>query len=165
MCPIELASVASMVWSLEEGIEGKGVRLMSGEFHDEFDPFEYAEQLGYTDQLTRGDHTDPQAIRAETPGSRALSRRELIVKGGIGAAAVAGLGATAGRAGAATEAADQYTGTLNVITLGVEWPPGAEQQAEKDLGVKFNVQLMGTNAQVQRGITAPRVITFSVPVY
>lgn len=129
---------------------------MSGEFHGEYDPFEYAEQLGYTDQLTRGDHSDPTAIRAETPESKALSRRDLIVKGGIGAAAVAGLGATAGRAGAATESADQYTGTLNVISLGVEWPPGAEQQAEKELGVKFNVQLMGTNAQVQRAITAPR---------
>ena len=43
-----------------------------------------------------------------------------------------------------------------MISLGVEWPPGAEQQAEKDLGVKFNVQLMGTNAQVQKSITAPK---------
>ena len=43
-----------------------------------------------------------------------------------------------------------------MITLGVEWPQGAEQQAEKDLGFKFNVQPMSTNAQVQKSITAPR---------
>ena len=42
-----------------------------------------------------------------------------------------------------------------MITLGVEWPQGAEQQAEKDLGFKFNVQPMSTNAQVQKSITAP----------
>lgn len=123
----------------------------------EFDPQEYADQLGYTDELTRGDHSDPTVQRAETPEERrrGLTRRDLLVKGGAGAAALSGVGALAGRASAASGAYDAFTGTLNVITLGVEWPEGAEQQAEKDLGFKFNVQVMGTNAQVQKSITAP----------
>ena len=119
----------------------------------EFDPFEYAEQLGYTDELTKNDFTDPAAERAETKSG--LTRRSLLVKGGVGAAALTGLGAVAGRAAAASEKAGKYTGTINMISLGVEWPPGAEQQAEKELGFKFNIQLMGTNAQVQKAITAP----------
>ena len=78
-----------------------------------------------------------------------------MVKGGLGAAALTGLGSVAGRASAATGRDEAFTGTLRVITLGVEWPQGAEQQAEKDLGFKFNVQPMSTNAQVQKSITAP----------
>jgi putative spermidine/putrescine transport system substrate-binding protein len=117
----------------------------------ELDPYEYAEQLGYTDELGKHDMSDPTIERATTK----LNRRDLMVKGGLGAAALAGLGSVAGRASAAPEAADQFTGTLRVITLGVEWPPGSEQQAEKDLGFKFNVQPMSTNAQVQKSITAP----------
>jgi putative spermidine/putrescine transport system substrate-binding protein len=126
----------------------------------DFDPYEYADQLGYTDELTRGDFSDPTAIRAETPEQRGMSRRELLKRGGVGAAAVAGLGAMAGPASAALEASGQFKGTLRVISLGVEWPQGAQKQAEKDLGFKFNVQLMGTNAQVQKSITAPK--TFDV---
>lgn len=122
--------------------------------HHEYDPMEYADQLGYTDELTKNDFTEPDAIRAETKSG--LTRRSLLVKSGLGAAAVAGLGATAGPAAAAGESAGKFTGTINMISLGVEWPPGAEQQAEKDLGFKFNVQLMGTNAQVQKSITAPK---------
>ena len=122
----------------------------------EFDPTEYAEQLGHVDELTTNDFTDPAAERAKSPGELRVSRRDLIVKGGIGAAAAAGLGALAGPAAGGTSGAEKYTGTLNMISLGVEWPPGAEQQAEKELGVKFNVQLMGTNAQVQKSITAPK---------
>jgi putative spermidine/putrescine transport system substrate-binding protein len=116
----------------------------------DYDPREYAEQLGYVDELTRSDFTDPSAARATTPG---MSRRELLKRGGVGAAAVAGLGAMAGPAAAAPAASSQFTGTLRVISLGVEWPQGAQQQAEKDLGFKFNIQLMGTNAQVQKSIT------------
>ncbi|HUG63999.1 MAG TPA: extracellular solute-binding protein [Gaiellaceae bacterium] len=125
----------------------------------DFDPFEYADQLGYMDELTRNDFTEPEAVRAETPEQRRLSRRDMLVKGGVGAAALTGLGAMAGRAAAAPAApaaADQFSGTLQVISLGVEWPPGAEQRAEQELGFKFNVQLMGTNAQVQKSITAPK---------
>jgi len=126
------------------------------EFDDaEFDVHEFAEQLGYTDELGRHDMSDPNIERATTKSSRGLSRRDLVVKGGLGAAALTGLGGVAGRASAAPAAKERYTGTLRVITLGVEWPQGAEQQAEKDLGFKFNVQPMSTNAQVQKSITAP----------
>ena len=123
----------------------------------EFDPYEYADQLGYTDDLTRGDFSDPTVTRAETKEERirGLTRRDLLVKGGVGAAAVAGLGALAGPAAAKTAKSGKFTGTLRVISLGVEWPQGAQAQAEKELGFKFNVQLMGTNAQVQKSITAP----------
>ena len=126
------------------------------EFDDaEYDVHEFAEQLGYTDELGRHDMSDPNLERATTKSSRGLSRRDLVVKGGLGAAALTGLGGVAGRASAAPGAKSQYTGTLRVITLGVEWPQGAEQQAEKDLGFKFNVQPMSTNAQVQKSITSP----------
>lgn len=120
----------------------------------EFDPYEYAEQLGHTEELARHDLSDQNVERAVTKSG--LNRRDLLVKGGVGAAALTGLGAVAGRAAAATESSGKYTGTLTMITLGVEWPPGAEQQAEKDLGVKFNLKAMSTNAQVQAAITNPR---------
>src|SRR6266404_8537228 len=123
----------------------------------EFDPQEYADQLGYTDDLGRNDFSDPTLVRAETPEERGrgLTRRELLVKGGLGAAAIAGAGSLAGPAAAKLAKGSKYTGTLNMISLGVEWPAGAQAQAEKDLGVKFNVQLLSTNAQVQKSITAP----------
>src|SRR5437870_819150 len=122
-----------------------------------YDPQEYADQLGYTDELGRGDHSDPNLVRAETPEERrrGLTRRELLVKGGLGAAALSTAGSFAGPAAAKLGRKEAFTGTLNVISLGVEWPTGAQAQAEKDLGVKFNIQLMGTNAQVQKSITAP----------
>jgi putative spermidine/putrescine transport system substrate-binding protein len=128
--------------------------MSRGDDH-EFDVHEFAEQLGYTDELGKHDMSDPNIERATTKESRGLSRRELVKRGGVGAAALTGLGAVAGRAAAAVEANEAFTGTLRVITLGVEWPQGAEQQAEKDLGFKFNVQPMSTNAQVQKSITSP----------
>jgi putative spermidine/putrescine transport system substrate-binding protein len=126
---------------------------MSEEF--EFDPYEYAEQLGYTDELTRSDFSEPGVEKAKTKDELRMSRRDLLVKGGVGAATVAGMGALAGPAAAGVTKGGKYSGTLRVISLGVEWPPGADKQAAKDLGVKFNIQLMGTNAQVQKSITAP----------
>jgi putative spermidine/putrescine transport system substrate-binding protein len=120
-----------------------------------FDPSEYADQLGYADELGRSDFTDPTAVRAETPEERrrGMTRRDLLVRGGAGAAAISGVGALAGPAAAKLQSSRATT--LTMISLGVEWPTGAQAQAEKDLGVKFNIQLMGTNAQVQKSITAP----------
>lgn len=115
----------------------------------EFDPYEYAEHLRETQALTRGDHSDP------APEQSGLTRRSLLARGGVGVAALGGIGALAGRAAAAPAKSGKFTGTLRVITLGVEWPPGAKEQAEKDLGFKFNIQPMGTNQQVQKAITAP----------
>jgi putative spermidine/putrescine transport system substrate-binding protein len=123
-----------------------------------FDPHEYADQLGYTDELGRGDYSDPTTVRAETPEERrrGLTRRDLLVKGGVGAAALSGVGALAGRASAKSAAAGAFTGTLNNISLGVEWAnPAIQAAAEKALGFKFNIQLLGTNALVQKSITAP----------
>ena len=76
----------------------------------EFDPTEYAEQLGYVDELTTNDFTDPAAERAKSPGELRVSRRDLLVKGGIGAAAVAGLGALAGPAAGGTSRARSTPG-------------------------------------------------------
>jgi putative spermidine/putrescine transport system substrate-binding protein len=125
-----------------------------------FDPQEYADQLGYSDELGRGDYSDPNVVRAESPETRrrGVTRRDLLVKGGLGAAALSASGAFAGSAAAKAgrgEASGKYSGTLNMISLGVEWPAGAQAQAEKDLGVKFNIQLLSTSAQVQKAITAP----------
>jgi putative spermidine/putrescine transport system substrate-binding protein len=114
------------------------------------DPYEYAEQLAYTEELTRGDWSEPR--QTEQNG---LTRRDLLVRGGVGAAALAGAGALAGRAEAAPKKTGKFTGTLRIISLGVEWPQGAQEQVEKDLGFKFNIQLMGTNQQVQKAITDP----------
>src|SRR5439155_9547672 len=103
---------------------------MSGLDDFEFDPHEYADQLGYTDELGRHDLSEQAVIRAETreERSRGLTRRELLVKGGVGAAAVSGLGAIAGTAAAKPASAGKFTGTINMISLGVEWPQGAQQQ-------------------------------------
>lgn len=124
--------------------------------HDgiEFDAEEYANQLGYIDEQTRNEFTDPKVQRAQTRETqRTLSRRDLLAKGSMATVAAAGLGSLAGTAAAAPGKAEEIT--LRVITLTVEWPAGAQAQAEKDLGVKFNVQGMGTNAQVQKSITDP----------
>src|SRR5262245_34289469 len=98
----------------------------------EFDPYEYADELGYTDQLGLSDFSDRTVERAQTKEERrrGLTRRDLLVKGGVGAAAVAAGGALAGSAMGAREKSGKYTGTLTVITLTVEWAtPAIQQQA------------------------------------
>ena len=123
---------------------------MSEDF--EFDSLEYARQLAYTEDLGRGDLSKPEAIEE----GRGLTRRDLLVKGGVGAAAVAGLGALAGPAVAKTSSSGKFTGTLRVLSLGVEWPfPDVEKQAEKDLGFKIKVDLVSSEAQPQIAITQP----------
>src|SRR5437870_5262442 len=84
-----------------------------------YDPQEYADQLGYTDELGRGDHSDPNLVRAETPEERrrGMTRRELLVKGGLGAAALSTAGSLAGTAAAKVGRKEAFTGTLNVISL------------------------------------------------
>jgi putative spermidine/putrescine transport system substrate-binding protein len=114
----------------------------------EFDLDEYVKQADYHQQLTGTE--EPAAER------RGLSRRDLLVKGGVGAVGLAGLGSIgAAAAAAATAKSGKFTGTLNVLSLGVEWPQGVQQQAEKDLGFKFKVTLASSVAQVQKAITAP----------
>src|SRR5438105_11199735 len=78
--------------------------------HDDHDPLEYAKALEETADLGRNDMSEP----------RGISRRELLKRGAVGAAAVSGVGALAGRASAAASKSGKFTGTLRVISLGVE---------------------------------------------
>src|SRR5204862_3241071 len=71
------------------------------------------------------------------------------------------VGALAGTAAAATAKSGKYTGTLRVITLGVEWPtPEVQKKAEADLGVKFALTVTDPVTMVQKAITAPE--TFDI---
>jgi len=116
----------------------------------ELDTNELAKQLSY--------------LAADTPQAKeesGMSRRELLKRGGIGAAAVAGLGGLAGTAAAAPAKTGKFTGTLRVITLGVEFPtPEVAQRIKQELG--FDVALTATDpvTEVQKAITAPE--TFDV---
>ncbi len=99
---------------------------MSGEH--EYDPFEYAKALEEGEDLGRSDLDE----------NYRLSRRDLLVKGAAGAAAVGAAGALAGSAAAGDDSVDKngkFTGTLRVLSLGVEFPiPDIAKQASKDLG-------------------------------
>src|SRR6185436_11389955 len=97
---------------------------MSGEY--EYDPFEYAKALEEGEDLGRSDLDE---------GYR-LSRRELLAKGAAGAAVVGAAGALAGSAAGASDRDDsvdkngKFTGTLRVLSLGVEFPiPDIAKQA------------------------------------
>jgi putative spermidine/putrescine transport system substrate-binding protein len=133
------------------GSEGERRRhQMNDDF--ELDLDELAKQFSYHQSAVGGG--SDSAVADEAPG---MSRRDLLVRGAVGAAAVSSLGALAGRAAAAStsSAGGAFTGTLRVNTLGVEWPQGVQQQAEKDLGFKFQVQALSSVAQVQKVITDP----------
>src|SRR5690242_20621452 len=97
------------------GRRGERSSFMPDEFEN--DPGELAEQIREHQRLTGTEPVDE--------GSNGMTRRDLLVKGGVAAAAVAGAGALAGGAAARPSSASKsgkFTGTLNVITLGVEWP-------------------------------------------
>ena len=106
---------------------------------EEHDPLEIAKDLQANSDLGRSDFSEP---RADEP-SGGMSRRDLLVRGGVGAAAVAGAGMLGGAAKAATSHTAKkgaFTGTLNVITLGVEFPtPEVAQKIKKDLGFDVNL--------------------------
>ena len=87
---------------------------------------------------------------------RGLTRRDLLVRGGVGAAAVGGLGALAGPAAAKPASSGKFTGTLRVLTLGVEFPiPDIAKQASKDLGFTVKPILAPSEKQPQIAITSP----------
>src|SRR3954464_8495691 len=93
--------------------EEKGVRFMPEEF--EVDTGELADEIREHQRLTG---TEPEDER------RGMTRRDVLVKGGVAAAAMTGAGALVGPAAARRSDVDKsgkYTGTLRVITLGVEW--------------------------------------------
>jgi len=123
---------------------------MSGEY--EYDPFELAKELEAGEDLGRSDLDE---------GYR-LNRRDLLAKGAVGAAAVGAAGALAGSAAAASDRDDsvdkngKFTGTLRVLTLGVEFPiPDIAKQASKDLGFTVKPILAPSEKQPQIAITSP----------
>src|SRR5262249_23772569 len=122
------------------GRRGERSSLMSDQF--EVDTDELVEQLHEHQRLTG---TEPR----DESGGR--SRGDLRVGGGAAAARVSGVGALAGTASAAPAKTGKYTGTLRVITLGVEWPtPEVQKKAEADLGVKFALTVTDPVTMVQK---------------
>ena len=113
---------------------------------EEFDSFAYAQELAAGEDLGRSDLSEP---------SRGLTRRDLLVKGGVGAAAIGGLGALAGPAAAKQASSGKFTGTLRVLSLGVEFPQGVAEQASKDLGFTVKPILADSGKQPQIAITSP----------
>lgn len=96
----------------------------------DYDPSEYARLLEEGADLGRSDLSEPR--RTDGAG---VSRRELLKRGAVGAAAVAGVGALASPAAAKVSSSGAFTGTLRVLTLGVEFPiPDIAKQASQDLG-------------------------------
>ena len=129
---------------------------MSGDW--EHDPHEYLKELAAGDDLGRSDLSEPR--RNDEDGG--VNRRELLRRGGIAAAAVGGMGAFAGTAGAASSASSEvnadgkFTGTLRVLSLGVEFPiPDIAKQASKDLGFTVKPILADSGKQPQIAITSP----------
>jgi hypothetical protein len=119
----------------------------------DYDPFEYAEALAEGEDLGGSDLAESR--RAEEDGG-GLTRRDLLVKGGVGAAAIGGLGALAGPAAAREASSGKFTGTLRVLTLGVEFPiPDIAKQASKDLGFTVKPILAPSEKQPQIAITSP----------
>src|SRR5262245_39465213 len=115
----------------------------------EYDPFEYAKELAAGEDLGRGDYEE----RREPSG---LTRGELLKRGAVGAAAVAGAGSLTGMAAAGTSRSGAFTGTLRVLTLGVEFPtPDIAKQASKDLGFTVKPILAPSEKQPQIAITSP----------
>ena len=118
----------------------------------EVDTGELAAEIREHQRLTGTEPTDEKG---------GMTRRDLLVKGGVAAAAVSGAGALAGTAAAKAGKSGKYTGTLRVITLGVEWPtPEVQKKAEADLGVKFALTVTDPVTMVQKAITAPE--TFDI---
>jgi putative spermidine/putrescine transport system substrate-binding protein len=119
---------------------------------DEYDPFEYAKLLEEGADLGHSDLSEPRPT--EDPAG--LSRGELLKRGAAAAAAVSGMGALAGSAQAAPVQGGKFTGTLRVLTLGVEFPiPEIAKQASKDLGFTVKPILAPSEKQPQVAITQP----------
>src|SRR6266540_2330249 len=108
-----------------------------------YDPFEFAQALAEGDDLGKSDLSEP---------SGGLTRRDLLIKGGV--AAIGGLGALAGPAAAKPTASGKFTGTLRVLTLGVEFPiPDIAKQASKDLSFTIMPILAPSEKQPKIEIT------------
>src|SRR4029453_14148179 len=90
----------------------------------EYDPFEYAQALAEGEDLGHGDLS--RASSEDSDGG--MSRRDLLIRGGVGAPSLGALGALAGPAAARqsssseVDANGKFTGTLRVLPLGGEFP-------------------------------------------
>lgn len=119
----------------------------------EVDTGELLEQLREHQRLTGTEPKDEE--------SNGMTRRDLLVRGGAAAVAASSVGAFAGRAAAATSKTGKFTGTLNVISLGVEFPtPEVAKRIKQDLGFSVNVTATDPVTEVQKAITAPE--TFDI---
>ena len=124
---------------------------MSNEYHDEYDPFEYARALEEGADLGHSDLSEARP-RDDSDG---YSRGELLKRGAAAAAAVSGMGALTGTA-AAAPTQGKFTGTLRVLSLGVEFPiPDIAKQASKELGFTVKPILAPSEKQPQVAITQP----------
>ena len=124
---------------------------MSEEF--EVDTDELVEQLRRAPAADRDERGGVQRDDSHATSSQAGRRSR---SGGVGRrrARGRGVGGTGRRTG-------KFTGTLRVITLGVEWPtPEVQKKAEADLGFKFALTVTDPVTMVQKAITAPE--TFDI---
>ena len=116
----------------------------------DYDAYEYAKALEEGADLG---HSDLSESRGSDSG---LSRREVLKRGAVGAAAVAGVGALASPAASSVSKSGKFTGTLRVLTLGVEFPsPQIAKQASKDLGFTIKPIFAPSEKQPQIAITSP----------
>jgi putative spermidine/putrescine transport system substrate-binding protein len=82
-----------------------------------------------------------------------LTRKELLVRGGVGAAVpLAGVrpASEPPRPGGST-----ITTPLRISTIGIEWPDGVHQQAQLDLGFPIKLQSLTSLQQIQKVLTKP----------
>src|SRR5262245_65897590 len=97
------------------GRRGERSSFMPEEFEDSG---ELLDEIREHQRLTG---TEPQE------GSNGMTRRDLLVKGGVAAAGLSTVGALAGRAAAAPAKTEAVT--LRVIALGVGWTQAAGQKS------------------------------------
>jgi len=81
-----------------------------------------------------------------------MTRRELLKRGGVGAAGLTALGAFSGPAFAAET---KFTGTINVLGLGVDLIDPIKKAGEKALGFKLNFTVTDSVTMVQKALTQP----------
>ena len=125
---------------------------MSEEY--EYDPFEYAQALAEGEDLGKSNLHEARRS-ADDEDRRGLTRRDLLVKGGLGAAASA-VSPRSPAGGCQVAASRKFTGTLRVLSLGVEFPiPDIAKQASKDLGFTIKPILAPSEKQPQIAITSP----------
>jgi putative spermidine/putrescine transport system substrate-binding protein len=88
-------------------------------------------------------------------GAETLTRRELLLKGGVAAAGGAGLGAFAPAVAASSITGRAFTGTLRVLGDGVTQLDPIKQQAQKDLGFEIAFDVTDSDSAAEKAITQP----------